>query len=94
MAVYLPATGFMLWPFRGLHVLHVVLTLFFLRRHPASFLCALMAPASGGTKRMPAELPADQAAGLYSADRLHDEAEMVPAIVSRISALTLAQELA
>jgi glycosyltransferase XagB len=86
MAVYLSATGFMLWPFAAFTALHVVLTLFFsggillrLSALVASAFKPMRPPAAhrGGTAGLP----------VYTVlVALHDEAAMVPAIVSRISA--------
>ncbi|WP_417418049.1 glycosyltransferase family 2 protein [Hoeflea sp.] len=88
MTVYLSATGFMLWPFAAFTVLHVVLTLFF----SGGILLRLSALAASGFKpaqqRHAAELRGRNRLPVYTVlIALHDEAEMVPAIVSRISSL-------
>jgi glycosyltransferase XagB len=93
MAVYLSATGFMLWPFAAFTALHVVLTLFFsggillrLSALVASAFKPMRPPAAhrGGTAGLP----------VYTVlVALHDEAAMVPAIVSRISALNWPKSL-
>lgn len=87
MAVYLFATGFMLWPFTAFTVLHVVLTLFF----SGGILLRLCALAASAFKPRPSRLT-EPAAGhrlpVYTVlIALHKEADMAPAIVSRISAL-------
>ena len=87
MAVYLSATGFMLWPFAAFTVLHVVLTLFF----SGGILLRLSALVASGFKRVhppAADQGGDARLPVYTVlIALHDEAAMVPAIVSRISAL-------
>ena len=93
MAVYLSATGFMLWPFAAFTVLHVVLTLFF----SGGILLRLSALVASGFKQtQPAAADQCDDAGLpvYTVlIALHDEAAMVPAIASRISALSWPRSL-
>jgi glycosyltransferase XagB len=87
MAVYVSATGFTLWPFAAFTVLHVVLTLFF----SGGILLRLSALVASGFKPKPrhvAEQTGCHRLPVYTVlIALHDEAGMVPAIVSRISAL-------
>jgi cellulose synthase/poly-beta-1,6-N-acetylglucosamine synthase-like glycosyltransferase len=87
LAVYVSATGLVLWPFVAFTVLHIVLTLFFsggiLLR-----LCALLTSGFRRNRTYACEPPAGIRLPVYTVlIALHDEAEMVPAIVSRISAL-------
>ncbi len=87
LAVYLSATGLVLWPFVAFTVLHIVLTLFFsggiLLR-----LCALLMSGFRRNRTYACEPPVGIRLPVYTVlIALHDEAEMVPAIVSRISAL-------
>ena len=87
LAVYISATGFMLWPFLAFTVLHVVLTLFFsggiLLR-----LAALLASCFTPRRRSVAHPRESGGLPVYTVlIALHDEAEMVPALVSRMSAL-------
>ena len=86
MVVYLSATGFALWPFAALTVLHVILTMFF-SGGTLLRVCALV--ASAGWKRASPPAPAsDCGLPIYTVlIALHREADMAPAIVSRISAL-------
>ena len=87
MMVYLSATGFMLWPFAAFTVLHVVLTLFF----SGGILLRLSALVASGFRHVQppaADQGGDARLPVYTVlIALHDEAAMVPAIVSRISAL-------
>ncbi|MCY0151992.1 glycosyltransferase [Hoeflea alexandrii] len=87
LAVYLSATCLVLWPFAAFTVLHIVLTLFFsggiLLR-----LCALVMSAFRRNRTHACEPPSGTRLPVYTVlIALHDEAEMIPAIVSRISAL-------
>ena len=86
-AAYICATGFMLWPVLAITIMHVVLTLFFsggiLLR-----LSALLASLFGPKRPRAIDPPGGGKLPVYTLlIALHDEAEMVPAIVSRISAL-------
>ena len=87
MLVYLSATGFLLWPFLALTVLHVALTLFF----SGGILLRLSALVSSGIRSTrPRQVTGTDDTGLpvYTLlIALRSEAEMAPAIVSRISAL-------
>ncbi|WP_179759078.1 glycosyltransferase family 2 protein [Hoeflea halophila] len=87
LAVYLSATGFMLWPFLAFTVLHVILTMFF----SGGILLRLAALLAAGFKpaRKPVAKPWERRSlPVYTVlIALHDEAEMVPALVSRMSAL-------
>ena len=87
LVVYVFATGFMLWPVPALVVLHIGLTVVFaggiLLR-----LCALVASGFRTASPPPAEPAGFSGLPVYTVlVALHDEADMVPAIVSRISAL-------
>ena len=87
LAVYVVATGLMHWPIPALVVLHVGLTIVF----SGGILLRVSALVASGFKmaRPPPAEPAE-VSGLpvYTVlVALHDEADMVPAIVSRISAL-------
>ena len=87
MTVYIFATGFMLWPFAAFLVLHVVLTVVFsagiLLR-----LCAIVATGFSSARPPPSIFRETSGLPVYTVlVALHDEAEMVPAIVSRIAAL-------
>ena len=86
-AVYVSATSFMLWPLLTFTALHVVLTLFFsggvLLR-----LSALIVSIFEPKRPRPVLQTGDGKLPIYTVlIALHDEAEMAPAIVSRISAL-------
>ncbi|MEM5471434.1 glycosyltransferase family 2 protein [Hoeflea sp. AS60] len=88
LCVYLAATGFALWPFAAFSVLHVVLTLFF----SGGILLRLSALVASGFKPpkrlLAADQPGESRLPIYTVlIALHDEADMIPAIVSRISAL-------
>jgi cellulose synthase/poly-beta-1,6-N-acetylglucosamine synthase-like glycosyltransferase len=87
MTVYVFATGFMLWPFPALVVLHVILTIVFsggiLLR-----MCALVASGFKPARPPPGESADVSGLPVYTVlVALHDEADMVSAVVSRISAL-------
>jgi cellulose synthase/poly-beta-1,6-N-acetylglucosamine synthase-like glycosyltransferase len=93
MAVYLPATGFMLWPVAAFTFLHVFLTLFFSGGILLRF-CALMASAFKGNQTRTQILSSDRKLPIYTVlIALHDEAAMIPAIVSRMSALNWPKSL-
>jgi cellulose synthase/poly-beta-1,6-N-acetylglucosamine synthase-like glycosyltransferase len=88
MAVYVTATGLVLWPFTAFTVFHVDPDLFFSGGILLACCCALWSGFRGTRQtrlrycRPPERLP------VYTVlIALHDEAEMVPAIVSRMSAL-------
>ncbi|WP_290780146.1 glycosyltransferase family 2 protein [Hoeflea sp.] len=87
LAVYTAATGFMLWPFLAFTVLHILLTMFlsggiFLR------LSALIASSFKPKRSPPLKRVNRRKLPIYTVlIALHDEADMAPAIVSRIAAL-------